>query len=75
MNRLGGENQQTSLNHSKGYSIKAQLTGNPAYLEPNSDSMQKPIEGPSIGYRFNQKHAEKNRKQTAQQENSAPSPL
>ena len=46
-----------------GYSDKAQRTGNHAYLEPNSSSMQKPVEGLSekiedrsrIGCRVNQK--------------------
>jgi hypothetical protein len=42
---VGGETQQTSLNSSTGYSDKAKGTGKPAYLEPNSNSMQKPIEG------------------------------
>jgi hypothetical protein len=34
---LGGENQQNRLNRTTGYSKPAQ----PAYLEPNSQSMQK----------------------------------
>jgi len=45
MSHVGGEIQQTSLNRNMGYSDKAHCTGNPAYLEPNSNSMQKPIEG------------------------------
>jgi hypothetical protein len=46
VNHLGGENQQTSLNHAQGYTIKAQPAGNtPSYLEPNRNRMQKPIEG------------------------------
>ena len=47
---LGGEIQRKSLNHTSGYSEEAQRIGKPAYLEPNSDSMQKPIEGlPALG--------------------------
>jgi len=42
---LGGEIQQGSLNQVTGYSEKAQRTGKPSYLEPNSNSLQKPIEG------------------------------
>jgi hypothetical protein len=45
---MGGENQRGSLNRITGYSEKAQCTGNPAYLEPNSQSMQKPIGGRSL---------------------------
>jgi len=44
---VGGENQQTSLNSSTGYSATTQRKGKPSYLEPNRDSMQKPIEGRS----------------------------
>ena len=33
------------MNHETGYSDKAQCTGKPAYLEPNSDTMQEPIGG------------------------------
>src|SRR3990170_3863802 len=42
---MGGENRQNSLNQGTGYSSKAECTGAPAYLEPNSNTMQKPIEG------------------------------
>ena len=43
---LGGENQRSSLIISSGYSNKAQFIGKPpSYLEPNSGSLQKPIEG------------------------------
>jgi hypothetical protein len=42
---LGGESQRARLNQVTGYSMKAQCTGKPAYLEPNRDSMQKPIGG------------------------------
>jgi hypothetical protein len=68
MNHLGGEIQQTSLNRNTGYSDQTHCTGNPAYLEPNSGSLQKPIEGvyqkkiedrSRIGCSVNQKHAEK----------------
>ena len=68
MNHLGGERHRESVSHVTGYSAKAQCTGNPAYLEPNSQSLQKPIEGvyqkkiedkSRIGCSVNQKHAEK----------------
>ena len=42
---LGGEIQQGSLNRSKGYSETAQRTGQPAYQEPNSQSLQKTYRG------------------------------
>ena len=42
---LGGDFQKGSLNHVTGYSATAQCTGKPSYLEPNSQSMQKTIEG------------------------------
>jgi len=42
---LGGENQQSSLNFSSGYSKSAQCIGKSRYLEPNSQSMQKTVEG------------------------------
>jgi hypothetical protein len=45
----GGETQESNLNHISGYPAKAQCTGKPAYFEPNSQSMQKPIEGLSHG--------------------------
>jgi hypothetical protein len=45
VNHVGGETQQTSLNHSSGYSKKPNAKKNPAYLEPISQSLQKPIEG------------------------------
>jgi len=52
---LGGENQKASQNHTSGYSGKAR----PAYLEPNSESMQKPIGGSiAIGAETAQKHVE-----------------
>jgi hypothetical protein len=41
---LGGETHRNSLNYASGYSKKAQ----PSYLEPNSSSMQKPIEALSL---------------------------
>jgi hypothetical protein len=67
MNHLGGERHRGSVSYVTGYSATAQRTGNPAYLEPNSGSLQKPIEGLSekiedrsrIGCSVNQKHAEK----------------
>jgi hypothetical protein len=68
----GGENQKSKALLNTGYSDKAQCTGKPAYLKPNSNSMQKPIGGLScacfaetiedrsrIGFALNQKHAEK----------------
>jgi hypothetical protein len=66
----GGERQRSSVGSDTGYSEKAQCTGKPAYLEPNSNSMQKPIGGllallknvedrSAIGGSRNQKHAEK----------------
>jgi hypothetical protein len=71
---MGGENQQNSLNQGAGYSSKAECTGAPAYLKPNSQSMQKPVGGLSrvcftetiedrsrIGCSANQNH-EENRK-------------
>ena len=42
---MGGDFQKGSLNHVTGYSATAQCTGKPSYLEPNSQSMQKTIEG------------------------------
>jgi len=43
---LEGETQRNSLNHALGYSETTQRNGNtPSYLEPNRDSMQKPIGG------------------------------
>ncbi len=42
---LGGEIQQDTINHHTGYSEKAKRTGSQAYLEPNSNRMQKPIGG------------------------------
>ena len=49
---LGGEIQQTSLNSSMGYSVKARMHRKPrAYLEPNSNRLQKPIGGLSY-WRF-----------------------
>jgi len=41
----GGERQRSSLSIVSGYSARAQCTGNNAYLEPNRNRMQKPIEG------------------------------
>jgi hypothetical protein len=49
---MGGESQKASLNQVTGYSTKAQRIGKPAYLEPNSDSMQKPVEGLSKALLF-----------------------
>ena len=45
---LGGESQKASLNQVTGYSKKAQCTGNPAYLEPNRNTLQKSIGGRSV---------------------------
>jgi len=42
---LGGGRQRGSLNRVTGYSVTARYTDEPAYLEPNSECMQKPIEG------------------------------
>jgi len=63
----GGEVQRGSLTQFSGYSVKAQCTGARSYLEPNSGSLQKPIEGLSkkiedrgaIGTKTAQNHAEK----------------
>jgi hypothetical protein len=63
---LGGESQRASLNQVTGYSEKAQCTGKPAYLEPISGSLQKPVgglsektgEGVAIGAETRQKHVE-----------------
>jgi hypothetical protein len=41
----GGERQRKSASSDTGYSEKAQCTGTPAYLEPNSNTLQKPIGG------------------------------
>ena len=67
----GGERQRSSLSFDTGYSAEAHCIGTPSYLEPNSGSLQKPIEGSilllknvedrsAIGGFRNQKHAEKN---------------
>jgi hypothetical protein len=45
---MGGETQQTSLNQGTGYSNKAKRTISQAYLELNSNSMQKPVGGLSV---------------------------
>jgi hypothetical protein len=45
MHVRGGDLERGSLTHFSGYSTKAQCTGKPAYLEPNRDSLQKPIGG------------------------------
>jgi hypothetical protein len=42
---LGGDLERAGLTQFSGYSAIAQCTGKPAYLEPNSNSMQKPIGG------------------------------
>jgi hypothetical protein len=42
---MGGESQKASLNQVTGYSTYAHCIGKPSYLEPNSGSLQKPIEG------------------------------
>jgi hypothetical protein len=57
---MGGENQQASLNHNAGYSNKAKHTGKPpAYLKPNSQSMQKTYRGEvTIDCFRSQKHVE-----------------
>jgi hypothetical protein len=44
----GGDSKGSSVNRNTGYSTKAQCTGKPAYLEPNRDSLQKPIGGLSV---------------------------
>jgi hypothetical protein len=44
----GGERQRSSLNLDPGYSAKAHCKGNQTYLEPNSDSLHKPIGGLSV---------------------------
>jgi hypothetical protein len=41
----GGEVERGSLTQFSGYSVNAQCIGKRSYLEPNSGSMQKPIEG------------------------------
>ena len=41
----GGEIQRDILTNNTGYSATAQRIGKPSYLEPNRQSMQKPIEG------------------------------
>jgi hypothetical protein len=55
---MGGESQKASLNQVTGYSKKAQRTGNPAYLPPNSQPMQKPVEGLSAQALLNQAKVE-----------------
>ncbi len=42
---LGGESQQGRLSHISGCSANAYSIGKPSYLEPNSNSLQKSIEG------------------------------
>jgi hypothetical protein len=54
MNHLGGERHRGSVSYVTGYSATAQRTGNPAYLEPISGSLQKPIEGVYPYWRFSQ---------------------
>jgi len=44
----GGERQRSSLSFDTGCSAKAHCIGTPSYLEPNSGSLQKPIEGLSV---------------------------
>ena len=57
---MGGEKQKSSLTHEQGYSEKAQCIGKPSYLESNSGSLQKPIEGRvAIGEKRNQYHVKK----------------
>jgi hypothetical protein len=51
----GGERQRSSIGSSTGNSDKAQCKGTPAYLEPNSNTMQKPIEGLSALAKFSAK--------------------
>jgi hypothetical protein len=41
----GGDLERGGLTFFTGYSAKAQCTGKPAYLQPNSQSMQKPVGG------------------------------
>jgi hypothetical protein len=44
----GGESQRSNMRFSLGYSAKAHCTGKPAYLKPNSNTMQIPIGGRSL---------------------------
>jgi len=50
----GGEWRKGSFNCFLGYSVYAQLTSKPPYLEPNSESLQKPVEGVYPYWRFSQ---------------------
>jgi len=50
----GGESQKSKVLLYVGCSIYAQFIGKPSYLEPNSRSMQKPIEGVYPYWRFSQ---------------------
>ena len=73
---MGGENQRRSLAHETGYSKKAQCTGKPSFLKPNSQSLQKTYRGglyvstlplkkiedrSAIGEKHNQNHVENQR--------------
>ncbi len=42
---MGGESQRVILSLFSGYSSQPQCTGKPSYLQPNRNTMQKPIEG------------------------------
>jgi hypothetical protein len=59
---LGGESQKASLNHVTSYSTYAQYIGKPAYLDPNRDTMQKPIGGLPVMALFTTKNALKKRR-------------
>jgi len=71
---MGGEKQRGSSCQFSGYYTKAQCTGKPpSYLEPNSQSMHRTIEGDypaaekiedrvTIGEKSNQNHVEKPRR-------------
>jgi hypothetical protein len=57
---MGGESQRVIFSVFSGYSSQAQFTGKPAYLEPNSQSMQKTRRSRvAIGENQAQNHVEK----------------
>jgi hypothetical protein len=67
---MGGESQRSSLTSFGASSAKAQCKGKPAYLQPNSQSMHRTIEGvypaaeniedrSAIGEEHNQNNVEK----------------
>ena len=45
MSVVGGDLERGSLTQFSGYSVRAQCTGKPSYLEPIRNTMQKPVEG------------------------------